>query len=100
MYEYQEGEVVPLDKLPPELQYDRPLRETFQSPYEDCGVCDCAEAIGKRFSVVGRKMENADLLGTEEETYLYEIVLENGRTLWAHPEEIFVQPEGCWNPEK
>ena len=65
------------------------LKETFQSPYESCGITEmCSDFNGKPFAIV-REITEADATHDQEVLPMYVISI-NGKEIEAWPEEIYV----------
>lgn len=92
------------------MSFNQTLRETFQSPWKQIGICSIdgveqslptSDFIGKSFTVLAGPNELSDNNGfkSSDDDYLhmYKVRFENGVEFWAWEEEIFVQPGG-WNP--
>jgi hypothetical protein len=70
----------------PESRVRMSYRETFQSPYENCGNVQCSEINGQRFTVLEEITKPTPDIDAES-LPMFDIVLESGIRIMAWPEE-------------
>lgn len=68
------------------------FRDTFQSPYDDCGGVRCADLNGKPFTVKREYVDKAEDTGAEFDEPMVEIECD-GHTVTAFAYEV--QEEGA-----
>jgi hypothetical protein len=67
--------------------YFQDKKETFQSPYEDCGGIPCSERNGQSFEILYEIEGDPNIY--PEVLPMYKIKFKDGVEIEAWPEEIF-----------